>query len=89
MNPRHLPEESEPKVNLELINYQISTIITKIDSMQKQLDVSFVQRVEFDLKMTEVNLRAGRTEKILWTAGSSVGLAIIAAVMNLILNIKK
>lgn len=89
MNPRHPPEDSEPKVNLELINYQISTIITKIDSMQKQLDVSFVQRVEFDLKVSELNLRTGRTEKILWFVGSSVGLALIAAFMNILLNVKK
>lgn len=86
MNPHR---DDPPKINLELIDFKISSLVQKIDSMQKQLDVSFVQRVEFDLKMTEVNLRTGRTEKILWFIGSSVGLSLIAAGMQILLNMKK
>lgn len=86
MNPHR---DDPPKINLELIDFKISSLVQKIDSMQKQLDVSFVQRVEFDLKMTEVNTRTGRTEKILWFIGSSVGLSLIAAGMQILLNMKK
>lgn len=78
MNARH-PQEDGQKVNLELIDFKISSLTDKIDGMQRQLEVSFVQRVEFEL-------RTGRIEKIVYGLVSTVLLAVIGGVLSLVLK---
>lgn len=78
MNAQHKNDEGQ-KVNLELIDFKISSLTEKIDGMQRQLEVSFVQRVEFEL-------RTGRIEKIVYGLVSTVLLAVVGGVLSLVLR---
>jgi len=78
MNAQHKNDDGQ-KVNLELIDFKISSLTDKIDGMQRQLEVSFVQRVEFEL-------RTGRIEKIVYGLVSTVLLAVIGGVLSLVLK---
>lgn len=78
MNAQHKNDEGQ-KVNLELIDFKISSLTDKIDGMQRQLEVSFVQRVEFEL-------RTGRIEKIVYGLVSTVLLAVVGGVLSLVLR---
>lgn len=78
MNAQHKNDDGQ-KVNLELIDFKISSLTEKIDGMQRQLEVSFVQRVEFEL-------RTGRIEKIVYGLVSTVLLAVIGGVLSLVLK---
>lgn len=72
-------DTKEPKINLELINYKLSSLGQKIDAMQRTIESSMVSRVEFELRM-------GRVEKIVYGLVGSVLLAVLGAVVSLVIH---
>lgn len=71
--------EEPPKINLELIDFKISTLVTKVDSMQKQLENGFVERIEFEL-------RTGRLEKIVYGMVGTILLVVVGAIISLVIK---
>lgn len=71
--------EEPPKINLELIDFKISSLVNKVDQMQLKLDNGFVERIEFEL-------RTGRLEKIVYGMVGTILLVVVGAIISLVIK---